>query len=95
MNGASWSSLGLSFASVQPSEIRSFRSLAPRSHVTGEAAELLYKDRDDEIRIIDITLLPDHRRRGLGTALLRDLLDEGARTGKRGSPSTGWPAPFK
>jgi ribosomal protein S18 acetylase RimI-like enzyme len=38
---------------------------------------------EDEIRIIDIALLPEHRGRGIGTALLRDLLDEGARTRKR------------
>jgi len=37
----------------------------------------------DEIRIMDIALLPENRRRGIGTGLLRELLDEGARTGKR------------
>ena len=36
----------------------------------------------DEIRIMDISLLPENRRRGIGTALLRNLLDEAARTGK-------------
>ena len=52
--------------------------------VDGEPIGRLYVARwDDEIRIIDITLVPEHRRRGLGTALLRELLDEGARTGKR------------
>jgi ribosomal protein S18 acetylase RimI-like enzyme len=34
----------------------------------------------DEIRIIDISLLPAYRRRGLGSALLRTLLAEGARS---------------
>src|SRR5207245_6789274 len=29
-----------------------------------------------EHRIVDIALLPEHRRKGLGEALLRDLLDE-------------------
>jgi ribosomal protein S18 acetylase RimI-like enzyme len=38
---------------------------------------------DDEIRIMEIALLPEYCRRGTGTALLRNLLDEGARTGKR------------
>ena len=38
--------------------------------------------RADEIRIMDIALLPENRRRGIGTGLLRELLDEGARTGK-------------
>jgi ribosomal protein S18 acetylase RimI-like enzyme len=33
-------------------------------------------------RIIDIALLPAHRGRGLGTALLRDLMDEATVAGK-------------
>jgi len=33
-------------------------------------------------RIIDIALLPEHRGAGLGTALLRDLMDEAAAAGK-------------
>ena len=50
----------------------------------GEAAGRLYVARwEDEIRIIDIALLPEYRGRGIGTALLRSLLDEGACTGKR------------
>ena len=44
----------------------------------------LYVSRwDDEIRIVDIALLPEHRGRGSGTALVRDVLDEAARSGKR------------
>jgi GNAT superfamily N-acetyltransferase len=35
-----------------------------------------------EHRIVDIALLPEHRRKGLGEALLRDLLDEAAVAGK-------------
>jgi len=35
-----------------------------------------------EHRIVDISLLRAHRARGLGTALLHDLLDEAARAGK-------------
>jgi ribosomal protein S18 acetylase RimI-like enzyme len=35
-----------------------------------------------EIRIMDIALLPAHRRRGLGTAILADLLAEATTTGK-------------
>lgn len=35
-----------------------------------------------EHRIVDIAFLPEHRRQGLGEALLRDLLDEAARAGK-------------
>jgi len=38
---------------------------------------------DGEIRIMDIALLPENCGRGIGTGLLRDLLDEGAGTGRR------------
>lgn len=38
----------------------------------------LYVDRwKDQIRLVDIALLPEHRGGGLGTALLRGLLAEG------------------
>jgi len=37
----------------------------------------------DEIRIVDIALLPSYRGRGVGTALLEALLAEGAATGRR------------
>nr|WP_246583674.1 GNAT family N-acetyltransferase [Bradyrhizobium iriomotense] len=43
----------------------------------------LYLERlPTEDRIIDIALLPEHRRCGLGEALLRDLLDEAAAAGR-------------
>jgi ribosomal protein S18 acetylase RimI-like enzyme len=43
----------------------------------------LYVHRDErEIRIVDVTLLPEHRGRGVGTALLRDLLAEGERSSR-------------
>lgn len=49
----------------------------------GEPIGRLYVDRrPDEIRVIDIALLPEHRRRGLGGALMRDLLDEGRGSGR-------------
>ncbi|MEM9553807.1 MAG: GNAT family N-acetyltransferase [Acidobacteriota bacterium] len=42
----------------------------------------LYVDlRDDEIRLIDIALLPQHRGSGLGGALMTDILAEGRRRG--------------
>jgi RimJ/RimL family protein N-acetyltransferase len=37
---------------------------------------------DQEIRIIDITLLPAERNAGIGSYLIRELLDEANRTGK-------------
>src|SRR5690606_20404347 len=32
--------------------------------------------RADELRLLDVTLLPEHRGRGIGTRLVRALLDE-------------------
>ena len=52
--------------------------------VEGVPAGRLYVDRGAaEIRIVDISLLPPFRGSGIGTQLLRDLLDEAARSGKR------------
>jgi ribosomal protein S18 acetylase RimI-like enzyme len=52
--------------------------------VDGEPAGRLYVARwDDEIRIMDIALLPEYRGKGIGTRLLGELLDEGSRTSKR------------
>jgi ribosomal protein S18 acetylase RimI-like enzyme len=49
----------------------------------GEPIGRLYLDRRaEEIRIIDIALLPAHRRAGIGGALLREILGEAAMTGK-------------
>jgi ribosomal protein S18 acetylase RimI-like enzyme len=43
----------------------------------GESAGRLYVARwEDEIRIVDIALLPGFRGRGLGSALLRGLMAE-------------------
>ena len=45
----------------------------------GQAVGRLYLGRfTSEHCIVDIAFLPEHRRKGLGTALLRDLLDEAA-----------------
>ena len=44
----------------------------------GAAIGRLYVDRwQDQIRLVDISLLPEHRGLGLGTALLGELLAEG------------------
>jgi GNAT superfamily N-acetyltransferase len=51
--------------------------------VHGVPAGRLYVDRcSKEIRIIDIALLPEHRRAGIGTSLLRALQDEARAAGK-------------
>jgi ribosomal protein S18 acetylase RimI-like enzyme len=38
---------------------------------------------ETEIRIVDIAILPEHRNAGIGGAILKDILDEGSRDGKR------------
>ena len=51
--------------------------------VDGEPAGRLYVYRgDSDIRIVDIALLPEYRGRGLGSALMRDLLAEADADGK-------------
>lgn len=51
--------------------------------VGGQAVGRLYVDRrPDEIRILDLALLPEHQGRGLGTHLLRSLMSEAAAAGK-------------
>ena len=49
----------------------------------GKPIGRLYVHRGErEIRIIDITLLPDHRRSGLGSRLLRELQSEARTSGR-------------
>lgn len=51
--------------------------------VDGAPAGRLYVHRRvAEIRLVDITLLPDFRKGGLGTSILHDLLAEGREVGK-------------
>ncbi|HYH85758.1 MAG TPA: GNAT family N-acetyltransferase [Pyrinomonadaceae bacterium] len=38
---------------------------------------------DEEIRLLDIALVPEAQNRGVGTALLKRLIDESRQTGKR------------
>jgi ribosomal protein S18 acetylase RimI-like enzyme len=50
----------------------------------GWPAGRLYLARwEREIRIVDIALLPEYRKAGIGSAILKDILAEGARGGKR------------
>jgi ribosomal protein S18 acetylase RimI-like enzyme len=46
------------------------------------AGRLLLHWGSDEIRVVDIGLLPEHRNQGIGGALLRAVLDEAAEAGK-------------
>jgi ribosomal protein S18 acetylase RimI-like enzyme len=51
--------------------------------VDGADAGRLYVRRDERaVHIIDIALLPEFRDRGIGTALLRELIDEAERAGR-------------
>lgn len=51
--------------------------------VDSKPAGRLYKAMlDDEIRIIDITLLPERRGHGAGTPIIRDIMDEAAKIDK-------------
>lgn len=59
-----------------------------------DAGRLYVDRRVEEIRIIDIALLPEYRNRGIGGSLLRALIDEGERSGRslrihveRGNPA--------
>ena len=69
-------------------QCRYYRSSYPNARYDvivkdGEAIGRLYVARmPREIRIIDIALLPQHRNRGIGTALVGDILDEAARVTK-------------
>ena len=50
----------------------------------GQAIGRLYQDwRDDELRIIDIALLSEHRGQGIGGKIMRDLIDQAAAEGKK------------
>jgi ribosomal protein S18 acetylase RimI-like enzyme len=52
--------------------------------VGGVPGGRLYVHRgESEIRIVDIALLPEHRGNGVGSALLRELLDEADAASKR------------
>jgi ribosomal protein S18 acetylase RimI-like enzyme len=49
----------------------------------GEPAGRLYLgDWDDELRVIDIALLPEHRNRGIGTHLIRQVMARAAALAK-------------
>jgi ribosomal protein S18 acetylase RimI-like enzyme len=64
-----------------------------QEHYTGASFQVILRDGHpagrlyvarwgEEIRIVDIALLPEHRRAGIGSSLLKELLAEGARAQK-------------
>lgn len=49
----------------------------------GRPAGRVYLARSEkEIRILDIALLPEHRHKGIGTRMIKDLLKEASQSGK-------------
>jgi len=65
-----------------------------RTHYPGARLDLILLDDEpvgrlyvarwrEEIRVMDIALLPEHRDRGIGGGLLRELLEEAAATNRR------------
>ena len=60
-------------------------SLADHEIITidGQPVGRILVDRSrDELRLVDIALLPEHRGSGIGSVLVRELLDESVATGK-------------
>ena len=47
------------------------------------AGRLIVYRGEHDIRIVDVALLPEHRGRGIGTALLRPILDEASESGRK------------
>lgn len=51
--------------------------------VNGNAVGRLYiAEKETEVRILDITILPEHRNAGIGTPIIRELMAEAAMIGK-------------
>lgn len=69
-------------------QLRHYQSEYPQAvHTIIELDEIpvgrVYVDRrEDEIRILDITLLPERRGRGIGSPIIKNLMLEAAQTGK-------------
>jgi ribosomal protein S18 acetylase RimI-like enzyme len=59
------------------------------------AGRLYVSRRPEEIRVMDIALLPEFRRRGIGERVLRDVLAEADRDGVPVSLSVAWNNPAR
>lgn len=49
---------------------------------TESVGRLYLAEIEAEIRIVDVTILPDHRNAGIGTAIIKQLMEEAATIGK-------------
>lgn len=69
-------------------QARAYAQAYPEAHheivlVAGQpVGRLIIDHTSDPIRLIDIALLPDHRNAGIGSELMRRLLDEARAAGK-------------
>ena len=70
-------------------QLRHYQSEYPRAihqiiELDGRSIGRIYVDRrPDEIRILDITLLPENRGKGVGSPLIQALMDEAAQTRRK------------
>lgn len=75
-------------ASQFDAQHRHYRSHYPKAEwlVIEQACDgigrIYLEEWDDQVRIIDIALLPGARGRGIGNAILTDILEDGRRAGK-------------
>ena len=76
--------LKMQFDAQQWDYRRRFPGLARQVIVRdGKPVGRLYVARvEEEIRILDLTVLPQHRNAGVGTAIIREILAEAAEAGK-------------
>jgi GNAT superfamily N-acetyltransferase len=62
----------------------------------GEPIGRIYVDEgEDSILLVDISLIPERRQQGLGTALISDLIDRSERGGKATLLSVAWDNPAR
>lgn len=74
--------------SQHSAQLRHYQTEYPQAthhiiELDGRPAGRVYVDRRElEIRILDITLLPEHRGHGIGLSIIRGLMEEATQTGR-------------